>query len=271
MTIDVESCRLIPTESHPGAENMALDEIAARRAADTGTATARVYCWEPSTLSLGYTQQPKTVAWKWCREHGIDVTRRSTGGGGILHESTGDVAYSIVAPSDAVPSDLLDAYELLCTPVIDAFASLGIEVDFASEEQPPIYEPSCYLRGINPAHDLVVAGTPERKISGNAQYRQRDAVVQHGSLKYAVDPDRLLNCFTTEDIDSDQVRERVATVEELGVTDLTDMIDALEGSLVAFLGAEPGNWTEAERAASKTLTTEKFEAEEWIRHREAPA
>jgi len=75
--------RLSRAEARWGPMNMALDEIAARTAAAGGPRTVRVYSWSPSTLSLGYGQDPTTVDWEGCSKNGVSVTRRQTGGGGI--------------------------------------------------------------------------------------------------------------------------------------------------------------------------------------------
>ena len=53
MTLADREWRLIREEVRPGPPNMALDEEAARSAAERGVRTLRVYRWEPSTLSLG--------------------------------------------------------------------------------------------------------------------------------------------------------------------------------------------------------------------------
>ena len=53
--------RLIREEAWDGPMNMALDEVAAETAAAGGLRTLRVYQWEPSTLSLGYHQDPATI------------------------------------------------------------------------------------------------------------------------------------------------------------------------------------------------------------------
>jgi lipoate-protein ligase A len=176
------SWRLVPPATNPGPLNMALDEVAAETAASEGLATVRVYSWEPSTLSLGYAQEPATIDWEFCADAGIDVTRRPTGGGAIYHDQHGDISYSIVVPDDAVPGDLLESYEQLCEPVFAAFERLEVDATFAEAARPAIHEPACYLRALDPAHDVV--GPDGRKLAGNAQYRQRDAVVQHGSLTY---------------------------------------------------------------------------------------
>jgi lipoate-protein ligase A len=114
MTVVGTEWRLIRERARPGPLNMALDEVATETAADEAVRTAKVYSLGPSTLSLGYHQDPDTIDWDFYKREGVTVTRRPTGGGAIYHDAIGDIPYSIVAPADELPSDLMDTYELLC-------------------------------------------------------------------------------------------------------------------------------------------------------------
>ena len=255
--------RLVPDAPRPGPLQMALDEVAARTAADGGPRTVRLYTWSPGTLSMGYTQDPATVDWAYCEREGIDVTRRQTGGGGIYHDEHGDLSYAICAPVDEFPGELLAAYHALLEPVLDGFDRLGVDVGFVEEEQPPIYEPACYLRGLHPAHDLAVDG---RKISGNAQYRQRDAVIQHGSLTYARATDRHLGVFA-EPPAPDVFEGRVTSIREHAGVGRDQAVEAFASALRDWCDATVGAFTDAELASARELAERKYAAEGWVRDR----
>jgi lipoate-protein ligase A len=282
--------RLIPEEARPGPMQMALEEVAAETAVAGGPRTVRAFRWEPSTLSLGYRQEPETVDWEYCEREGIGVTRRQTGGGGIYHDNHADVSYSVIAPADELPGDLMETYAMLCTPVLDAFERMGVDAAFADAEQPAIHEPTCYLRAINPAHDLVappatadgdgapkpdarsqdpdaaIGGTPQ-KLSGNAQYRQREAVIQHGSLSYDLDPERHLGVFLQPGIDADRFRERVTSIREQAGISRTEAVEALETALTEWADADVGAWTDAELERARELAERKYASESWLRNR----
>ena len=259
--------RLIAEESRDGPTNMALDEIAAETAASGGPRTVRVYRWEPSTLSLGYRQDPDTVDWEFCEREGITVTRRPTGGGGIYHDDFGDISYSIVAPADELPGNLMECYELLCEPILDAFAAMGVDARFVGEEHPAIYEPACYLRDLHPAHDIVAG---RKKISGNAQYRRKDAIIQHGSLMYDLPAERHLGTFVDPTADAETFHERVTTVREQSGIDREEAVRTLEETLTAWADAEEGTWTDDERAAGEERADGKFRSAAWNRERTNP-
>jgi lipoate-protein ligase A len=258
--------RLIPEESWRGPMNMALDEIAAETAAEGGPRTLRVYRWEPSTLSLGYHQDPATIDWAFCEREDITVTRRPTGGGAIYHDSRGDISYSIVAPAAELPGDLMDSYELLCRPLFDAFERMGIAAAFADQERPAIHRPACYLRELHPAHD-VLAG--DRKISGNAQYRQRDSIIQHGSVTYARETDRHLGTFA-DPPDTAAFRERVTSIrDQVGLT-RERAVDALEAALGEWADADEGAWTDDELQRARERAQRKYATDAWTRERTDP-
>ena len=259
--------RLIPEEQRPGSMQMALDEVAAETAAAGGPRTARVYRWTPSTLSAGYRQSPDSIDWEYCENEQITVTRRQTGGGGIYHDHDGDISYSIIAPADELPGDLMDSYELLCEPILGAFEDMGVDAAFANSEHDAIYQPACYLRAINPAHDILAGG---QKISGNAQYRQRDAVIQHGSLSYAVQAQRHLAVFDGADVTADQFRERVTSIREQSGIDREVAVKRLEDGLAEWANADVGAWTDSELDRAREIAEKKYDSSAWNRSRTDP-
>jgi lipoate---protein ligase len=264
--------RLIIDNAREGSVQMALEEVAARTTLDDDVRTVRVYSWEPSTLSLGYRQEPESVDWAYCEREGIDVTRRQTGGGGIYHDRYADISYTIVAPADEVPSDLMDCYALFCEPILAAFRRMGIDADFAGAEQASIYYPSCYLRDIHPAHDVVApasAGAEAKKISGNAQYRRRDVVIQHGSLSYDLEPERHVSVFDA-DIETETFTDRVTSIREQAGIGREEAVETIADSLGEWCDATEGEWREDELDAARDLADRKYGAEDWVRNREAP-
>ncbi|RJS98268.1 biotin/lipoate A/B protein ligase family protein [Halococcus sp. IIIV-5B] len=265
--LDDREWRLIREDTRSGPLNMALDEVAAETAADGGPRTLRVYRWEPATLSLGYHQEPETVDWDFCEREGISVTRRPTGGGGIYHDTRGDISYSIVAPADELPGDLMETYELLCEPLFDALERVGVEAGFVNEERPAIFEPACYLRGLHPAHD-VVAGDG-RKLSGNAQYRRRDSVIQHGSVLFSDAVETHLDCFV-DSPNPETFRERVTNLREQRDLERERAVEAFEAALGKWADADVGEWTDDELALARARVEEKYDSPAWNRDRVDP-
>ncbi len=252
---------LVQEETHRGPVQMALEEIAADRIAAGGAGLVRVFRWEPSTLSMGYGQDPETVDWDYCANAGIEVTRRQTGGGGIYHDNCGDISYSIIVPKAAVSGDLLTAYHTLCEPILEFFDVIGIDAAYAEREHPSVYEPACFLRDIHPAHDILVDG---RKICGNAQYRQRDAIIQHGSILFDLATTDHLGVFNNPGVDRDRFESRTATITELVDISRAEAVEALTNCLAEWSNATQGTWAETEITAAHDLATAKYASDGWV-------
>jgi len=95
--------RVIFTGANDAFFNMALDEallLSCQKRASPPV--LRLYLWKPPAVSMGYFQSAeKTVNLKKCKDRGIDVVRRITGGRGVLHED--EITYSVCASLDDFP------------------------------------------------------------------------------------------------------------------------------------------------------------------------
>ncbi|MDQ6828874.1 MAG: lipoate--protein ligase family protein [Gemmatimonadota bacterium] len=174
--------RTLVTPPTTGAENMALDDALLERARATGEATLRIYAWSSPTLSLGR-NQPAAGLYDVSRaaELGVSFVRRQTGGRAVLHHR--EATYSVTAPT-APMGALRESYSRINRLLIDALARLGVR---ASEAEPAGRSP---LPGIAPCFETPVAGeivVGGRKLVGSAQWRDRDALLQHGSILLAND------------------------------------------------------------------------------------
>jgi lipoyl(octanoyl) transferase len=173
--------RLLLTPPAPGAFNMALDEALMSRARRTGEWVFRVYGWTPAALSLGRNQTARG-AYDTARIHrlGLDVVRRPTGGRAIHHAE--EVTYSVTAPEEAA-GGLGDAYRRINRVLQRGLSALGIPVVVASGAR-------SLTPGLAPCFDLPAGGelvAAGRKLAGSAQWRHREAILQHGSIISAGD------------------------------------------------------------------------------------
>ena len=177
--------RLLATPPLAGPENMALDEVLLRRAGATGEAVFRVYAWSSPTLSLGRNQPARDEYDPTAlRDHGVSVVRRLTGGRAVLHHR--EVTYSVTAPA-SFGAALRDAYLLINEILVDGLQSLGADAAIAAPiGRAPL--PSTAPCFEEPTEGELVLGA--RKLVGSAQYREGDALLQHGSI--LVEDDQLL-------------------------------------------------------------------------------
>ena len=157
--------------------NMAIDQALLTTHANGGCLpTLRTYQWAPPAISLGYFQRRHGLNLAACREMGIDVIRRPTGGRAVLH--FGDLTYSIVAgTNDGIPPSVTAAYQLLCEGLLSAFRILGFKAQMRNPvgKSPP--SDNCFLTST--AGDLIYE---EKKFVGSAQTWKKSSVLQHGSI-----------------------------------------------------------------------------------------
>jgi len=176
--------RLLPDAAGDAAWNMALDEalLESHRLGLTPP-TLRFYSWEPAALSLGYAQPLGDVNLDACREAGIAVVRRSTGGRAVLHQ--GEFTYAVIA-SEGFPASVAGTYRMITEVLAQAIARLGVPADIAPGKLSRAGSASCFQSATQA--DLVALG---RKLVGSAQTRRDGAFLQHGSLMLTQRPEEI--------------------------------------------------------------------------------
>jgi lipoate-protein ligase A len=187
--------------------NMAMDEAIARCVGSgRSLPTIRLYGWFPSGVSIGYFQEVlEEVDLEFCRSKGVEIVRRLTGGGAVIH-TAGELTYSFIAKEGdpAVPKDIQESYVRICAPIIAALRKLGVDATF------------------RPINDIEVQG---RKVSGSAQTRRFGAVLQHGTLLLDMDftllPALRVRAEKLKDKGAADVRGRVTTIREILKKDLS--------------------------------------------------
>ncbi|NLX48218.1 MAG: lipoate--protein ligase family protein [Euryarchaeota archaeon] len=190
--------RVLRYEEGNAAFNMALDEaIADAVAFRVAGPTMRFYGWRPAAVSIGRFQKlEEVVDLEGCQRLGVDIVRRSTGGGAVFHDQ--EVTYSVICPDDMMPADINEAYREIGGWIVNALKFLGIEATF------------------EPINDVLVDG---KKISGSAQSRRKGIFVQHGTILYDIDHAKMFSVLKVpqDKLDAHSIGEpveRVTSVRE---------------------------------------------------------
>ncbi len=163
--------------------NMAVDEVLLGSATTGAAPVLRLYSWSAPWLSLGYGQPLRAATGAACRDAGVEVLRRVTGGRAVLHGA--DLTYAVAAPATALPDGLDASYRLLSDAILLALRELGVEADRAASAAAiaPSAGFDCFASA---ATDEICVGG--RKLAGSAQRRASGAVLQHGSIRVEPDP-----------------------------------------------------------------------------------
>jgi lipoate-protein ligase A len=175
----------------PGAENMDRDLALLERAIAGEGPFLRTYRWARPTLSLGYFQREEDVAEAGAAVRlDVDVTRRFTGGGAILHHQELTFAVALPASHPWARLGVNESYLEITRPLLTLLRSRGVDVRFRGDSVPDLKAVNCFAGTACP--DLVVDG---RKLFGSAQRRREAAVLQHGSLLLDIDRDLWAGIF----------------------------------------------------------------------------
>ncbi len=223
--------------------NMAVDEILLAGAATGSTPVLRLYSWQGPWLSLGYGQPFIAENASVCREAGVEVLRRMTGGRAVLHG--GDLTYSVTAPEAALPAGLDASYRVLSEAILLALRELGIEGQRAATAASvaPSADFDCFA--VAATDEICVGG---RKLAGSAQRRAAGAVLQHGSIRIEPDPAAAAAAVG--------LGRGATTLRELGVSADTSrdvLLHALPSALGRLLdvGLTPDSLQSGERRAAE--------------------
>jgi len=195
-----------------GSWNMAVDEFLFERLTGGGETVVRFYRWARPTVSLGYSQSvDSAVDLEYCRQQGIDVVRRMTGGKLVLHDK--EITYSVSSSEASVFSaTLATSYRLISKALILGLEKMGLAAALAG---PP---PESYRRGVMPCFSFPARDEIEidgRKIVGSAQKRIGSRFLQHGSIPLEPDPNRERRIASVSMADPSNVRI-VSLSEALG-------------------------------------------------------
>jgi len=193
------SWRLIRSGFLGGAENMAVDEALLEAVArGLSGPVLRIYRWSPSTVTLGYSQRGSDVVnLEACRDLGLDVVRRCTGGRAVLHEH--EVTYAVISPdrSGIFPGGILGNYKVIAGVLRRTLETFGVETEMAKARShgsggEGAQQSACFTAPSS--HELLYRGC---KMTGSAQKRHGSAFLQHGSIPVDLDLERLFTALDT--------------------------------------------------------------------------
>lgn len=182
---------------------LAMEEFVAREIEGEAFFVWRV---EPTVIYGRNQVLENEVNLEYCREHGVDIVRRKSGGG-CVYSDLGNIMVSYISRRGDV-SEVFDRY---MTALTEALRALGV----------PAEKSGC--------NDILVEG---RKVSGNAFHQLPDRSIVHGTLLYSTDLEALTEAIRppVEKLQRhgvESVRQRVMNLSEY-VALMTEPDDALK-------------------------------------------
>ena len=182
---------------------LAMEEFVAREIEGEAFFVWRV---EPTVIFGRNQVLENEVNLEYCREHGVDIVRRKSGGG-CVYSDLGNIMVSYVSRRGDV-SEVFDRY---MTALTEALRALGVPAEKSGR------------------NDILLEG---RKVSGNAFHQLPDRSIVHGTLLYSTDLEALTEAIRppVEKLQRhgvESVRQRVMNLSEY-VALMTEPDDALK-------------------------------------------
>lgn len=203
---------------------MAIDESLLETVRQSGGPLLRTYTWDPPTLSLGYGQDLADVDTDRCRELGIGIVRRPTGGRAVLHWS--ELTYCFLSLPPEGDDSIQQSYLTVGQCLQRGLQRAGVDVALSRGRVGSGHRAACFAS--TSRSEITIDG---RKLVGSAQRRIRGALLQHGSLLVGGEHQLLADIVKGESVDS--IAAAAVHLQEL--VEVVD-IDHLAAELAAGFG-----------------------------------
>lgn len=215
--------KLIRSKASSARNNMALDENIYYQYLKDGVGVLRLYRWEKPSFTYGFSQDPvNQIDLALCAENGVQIAKRITGGGILFHHD--EITYSFVCNKSDIkePESVFVSYRNICAFLLKFYQSLGLKPLFALESENFKIRslPSQFCSAAYEKYDILLRA---KKIGGNAQKRNRQAIFQHGSIPCSIDWDFMARHLKS--LPTDTAEHITSLSAELKVTPEKDLLE----------------------------------------------
>jgi lipoate---protein ligase len=218
--------RVIDTGIRDGRRQIAFDQalIDARKAGAIPD-TIRFLRFPPTALIGRHQSLSRELRVDYCREHGIGMVRRITGGGAIYFDE-GQLGWSLAFSRGTLGiASLAELARAICEAAAAGLRTLGVDARY------------------RPRNDIEVDG---RKVSGTGGFFDGDVLFYQGTVLVDMDPERMLAALKVPEAKLarrglDSAAQRVTTLKALlgQAPSIAQVQDALLAGFAGRLGIAP--------------------------------
>lgn len=235
--------------------HMAADELLTEICGLNGKEPVlRIQIWDNPGISIGRHQGPEIIKPERAAVHGLDIVRRPSGGGAVLHLD--DFTYSFIAGNTYanIPYCVQESYRLISQPILNFLNALGIDSKMVERTQRASERQSidgpCF--NVSTAADLTSGGS---KICGSAQARLKKGILQHGTLPLRDRWEVLSDCID----EKWKVKPLISVSEILGIEiGREDIIEPFIESFLSYFN-EIGRYSEYSDEEMSMITVKSDE------------
>jgi lipoate-protein ligase A len=253
--------RIIDTGVREGRSNIAFDAaLIEERQSGNVPDTIRFLRFPPTALIGRHQDLSREVNLDYCRDNGVGVVRRITGGGAIYLDD-GQLGWELVFHRASLGiAALPDLAREICNAAAAGLSKLGIDAKF------------------RPRNDIEVDG---RKISGTGGFFDGDVLIYQGTVLVDMNPAQMTSALNIPERklakrNLDSAAQRVVTLKELLGNSLPDL-DTIKSALVEGFSeglgikAVDGAITAGEEALAKRHFDEEIGTDEFVAEIDNPS
>ncbi|MCP4764110.1 MAG: lipoate--protein ligase family protein [archaeon] len=269
-----EVWRVLPFKTSNGISNMAIDEAILRARADEIVPnTIRFYRWKPSTATIGRNQSlSMEIDIEAAEKLKIDYLRRISGGGAVFHDYNNEITYAVIASEKDIRKifkylenkdgktknsffNVDSSYNVITQGLVNGLIKMGVQVD-----RDVLHCPAMFIN--------------DRKISGNAQARRNNIILQHGTILLHVDAELMYTILKAPEGVTKGKMVRSVRAKVTGLYDNTDIekisdyefqIKMIKGFEEALnIKCEMGDLTEKEKNLIEEIKKNRYSDNKWL-------
>lgn len=252
--------RLLNMGANSAAMNMAIDEAILLAQEEQPNPTLRFYKWSSPAFSFGYFQDiDSEVDVEACRADGIELVKRMTGGGTVVHGW--ELTYTLVLPRAAAEMGISETYRRIGQSLVKAFQKLNVPAQcYAECPDSPETAPNICLT--NPAeHDVMSA---DKKLAGVSVRRNRDGIMFQGYISLDMPPSFILKRVSKDPEVQQSLLEKSTAINVDGrVITRSALIQAVSETFKVGIAFNSGTLSPMERAQAKTLVETTYATAAW--------
>ena len=229
--------------------------------------TIRFYQWNPTTASIGKHQSfSAEIDEKATKSHKVDIVRRISGGGAVLHEALGEITYAVICHLEDLPKiektqhifedSISNRYKVILEALACGIEELGMSINIGKIHCPALF-------------------TDGKKISGNAQIIRKNVLLQHGTILLKVFPERMYEILRAPVGKSytymvNSVRSKVTGImQQSKDTDFNygEIVSVMKSGFehVFNISLEKVPFSPEEEAEIDSLSKNRYENEKWLK------
>ena len=252
--------RLLIMGKNSAAMNMAIDEAILITRKEMPIPTLRFYGWTKPAFSFGYFQNiASDVNVQACRQEKIELVKRMTGGGTVIHGW--DLTYSLILPRYSGEKSVSQMYQQIGKNLVNTFVKLGIpaSLNCISNNQSTSSQNLCL---IDLAENDVLFNN--KKIAGVSVRRNRNGILFQGYISLDMPPDRILKRVSKHNEIYQQVKDNSTAINsDKRMISRKALINTISETYDIGISFITDNMSEKEQKLAEEVANNKYDTDAW--------